>query len=150
MSEGGWQPHPDASDPAPRRAPVKPGRIVSLGAVCDLGPGGSGGDQSFAVAEFATLDDGRRVTLHQERGFTIGIRPSGREHLREHVTPDDLIRDVLNVVLPDDDAGGEDHPWSWLAGLAQARGLQVTADDLRGLPYEVILTDNVRRWLSPD
>jgi len=151
MSEGSWQPHPDASDPVRRRAGVAPGGVVSLGAVCELGRGGPGGDQSFAVAEFAALDDGRRVTLHEDRGFTLGIRSSGGSDagdLREHLTLDDLTRDVLNVVLPDDDESGEEHPWSWLAGLAQARGLHVTADDLRGLPYEVILTDNVLRWLS--
>lgn len=104
------------------------------------------------MAEFAVLDDGRRVTLHEDRGFTLGVRSSGvgGADLREHLTLDDLTRDVLNVVLPDDDASGEEHPWSLLAGLAQARGLQVTADALRGLPYEVILTDNVRRWLSSD
>jgi hypothetical protein len=59
---------------------------------------------------------------------------------------------VLNVVLSDDDetAAVEDHPWSWLAELARARGLNVTADDLRGLPYEVLLTDKLERWLEPD
>ena len=55
---------------------------------------------------------------------------------------------MLNVVLPDDDESGEDHPWSWLADLARARGLNVTAEDLRGLPYEVILAEDVRRWLG--
>ena len=40
----------------------------------------------------------------------------------------------------------EAHPWSWLAALAEARGLSVTADDLRALPYEVVLTDDVRQW----
>jgi hypothetical protein len=56
---------------------------------------------------------------------------------------------VLNVVLPDDDESEDDHPWSWLAELAQARGLDLTAEDLQALPYEVILTDRVIRWLSP-
>jgi len=57
----------------------------------------------------------------------------------------------LNVVLPDDDeeAAVEAHPWSWLAELARARGLKATAEDLRALTYEVILTDNVTRWLAP-
>jgi hypothetical protein len=58
---------------------------------------------------------------------------------------------VLNVVLPDDDeeAAVEAHPWEWLAGLARARGLKVTAEDLRELTYEVVFTDNVTRWLAP-
>jgi hypothetical protein len=36
-----------------------------------------------------------------------------------------------------------------LADLARARGLNVSANDLRSLPYEVIFTDEVRRWLAP-
>jgi hypothetical protein len=55
---------------------------------------------------------------------------------------------VLNTVLPDEDEPAEDHPWAWLAGLARARGLNVSAEDLRGLRYEVIFTDTVRRWLT--
>jgi hypothetical protein len=55
----------------------------------------------------------------------------------------------LAVVLPDDDVPAEDHPWTWLADLARARGLNVSADDLRSLAYEVIFSDKVRRWLAP-
>ncbi|MFG1950989.1 hypothetical protein [Micromonospora sp. NPDC048830] len=55
----------------------------------------------------------------------------------------------MSAVLPDEEESGEDHPWSWLAELAQARGLEVTADDLRGLPYEVVFTEAVSRWLTP-
>ncbi|WP_207782225.1 hypothetical protein [Phytoactinopolyspora limicola] len=63
-------------------------------------------------------------------------------------TPESITRDVLNTVLPDDDDTGEDHPWEWLAELARGRGLMVTAGDLRGLPYEVELTDRVLELLS--
>jgi hypothetical protein len=154
--EGGWHAYPGATGAgASRHPPVEPGRVVGLGAVCDLGPqrtGGSG-DQSFAVSEFVTLEDGRRVILHDDRGFTLGLRSSGQSDpgdVREHETLESLTRDVLNVVLPDDDGSAEEHPWSWLAGLARARGLDVSADDLRDLPYEVVFTERVRRWLAPD
>jgi len=63
-------------------------------------------------------------------------------------TRDSITQDVLNTVLPDGEQPSEDHPWSWLADLGRARGLRVTADELRGLPYEVVLTDAVTRWLS--
>jgi len=56
---------------------------------------------------------------------------------------------VLNTVLPDDDEPAETHPWTRLADLARIRGLNVTADDLRSLSYEVTFTNNVRRWLAP-
>ena len=152
--EGGWHANPDAIHDRASSFPVEPGRVVGVGAICDLGPQGSDGtrSQSFSVSEFVTLEDGRRVILHEDRGFTLGWRSTGKSgsgDISEHETLESLTRDVLNAVLPDDDECAEDHPWSWLADLARARGLNVTAEDLRGLPYEVILTDKVRRWLAP-
>ena len=151
--EGGWHAHPDAIDDHANFLSVKPGRVVGLGAICDLRPQRPDDErsQSFSVSEFVTLEDGRRVILHEDRGFTIGWRSSGESgsgDIRGAKTRDSITRNVLNVVLPDDDECAEDHPWSWLADLARARGLNVTAEDLRSLPYEVILTDKVIRWLA--
>ena len=130
------------------------GRVVGIGAICDLGPGQSVDvrTQNFSVSEFVTLEDGRRVILHKDRGFTSALRSSGKSGpggLREHVTLESLTKSVLNTVLPDDDEPADDHPWLWLADLARARGLNVSADDLRSLKYEVTFTDRVRRWLAP-
>jgi hypothetical protein len=149
---GGWRPHPDAQRPT-RLPRVKPGRVVGLGAICDLDPRtpDKARSQSFSVSEFVTLEDGRRVILHEDRGFTIGWG-SSREtaaDLRKGETLESLTRNVMAVVLPDDDVPAEAHPWSWLADLARARGLNVSADDLRSFPYEVTFTDEVRRWLAP-
>ena len=57
---------------------------------------------------------------------------------------------MLSTVLPDDDeeARIDAHPWTWLAGLAQARGLSVTAEQLRFLDYEVVFTDKLKRWIA--
>jgi hypothetical protein len=125
--------------------------VVGLGAVCDLHrTAADGRTVSYSVSEFALLDDGRRVVLRGELGFTIGWGssvPAGTP-VWEPDTVESLTRDVLNVVLPDDDDTGEDHPWEWLAELAREHGLDVTADDLRGLPYEVELTDRVLRLPS--
>lgn len=152
-AEGSWHAHPDAVDPPAKLPPAGPGRLISVGAICDLRPQrlDDSRSMSFSVSEFVALADGQRVILHEERGFTIGLRStSGTDpgDIRDHETPDSIIRNVLNVVLPDDDEPAEDHPWSWLAELARARGLDVTAEDLRGLPYGVILTDRVTRWLT--
>jgi hypothetical protein len=97
------------------------------------------------------LEDGRRVILHEDLGFTIGSG-SSREStadLRRGLTLEILNQQALNVVLPDDDVPAEAHPYAWFADLARARGLNVSANDLRSLPYEVIFTDEVRRWLAP-
>ena len=153
--ESGWQPYPGAHDgeAAFRLPPVEPGRVVGLGAVCDLGPTRADArDQAYKVSEFVTLEDGRRVLLHDGgRGFATGIRSSGQSKppdVRLGLTLEVLTNDVLTVVLPDDDDDPEPHPWSWLSDLARARGLDVSADDLRALPYDVVLTDELRRWLA--
>lgn len=104
---------------------------------------------SFSVGEFVRLANGRRVTLHSDRGFTLGwASSSAAEPTGAHApeTLQSLTENVLNAVLPDDDNSREPHPWSWLAELARARGLNVSADDLRALPYEVLFTENVRQW----
>lgn len=121
--------------------------MVGLGAICGLTPrvGDDGRSQSFWVSEFALLANGRRIVLHEERGFTIGS-PSG--DVRTGLTPDAITQNVLNVVLPDDDKCPYDHPWSWLAELSRNRGLDVGAEDLQGLPYEVVLAESVTEWLS--
>jgi len=149
--EWDWQAYPDAVD-SRDLPPVEPGRVVGLGALCDRWPRptGDAGSQSFLVSEFVTLDDGRRVILHEDRGFTISriMGAQGRHAGPLGETRDSMIQDVLNVVLPDGEQPADDHPWSWLADLARARGLQVTANELRVLSYEVVLTDAVARWLN--
>jgi hypothetical protein len=153
--EGGWQPYPGAPDgeAAFRLPPVEPGRIVGLGAICDLGPlSADSRDQGFKVSEFVSLEDGRRVLLHDGgRGFAIGVRSTGEPtspDVRCGLTLAQLTNDTLLVVLPDDDDDPEPHPWSWLSDLARSRGLDVTTDDLRTLPYDVGFTDELRQWLA--
>jgi hypothetical protein len=154
-SSWGWSALPQARQVEPKRDRVVAGpdgasslRVVALGAACDIRPPTHDRrTQSFSVSEFALLHDGRRVILHDDRGFTIGA-PAGQGGVRGFETAESLERDVLNAVLPDDDDSGEEHPWSWLAELALECGLDVTADDLRVLPYEVVLTDSVTRWLD--
>ena len=76
------------------------------------------------------------------------MRSGTGEALREGETAATIGREVLNVVLPDDDDCGQDHPWSWLAELAHDRGIDVTAENLQALGYEVVLTDEVSQWLT--
>jgi hypothetical protein len=152
--EGSWCEHPGAIDDHAERPvadgvlePVPSFDVVGLGAICHLRTSSFDDEhaQRFSVSEFVLLQNGRRVILHEDRGFTIGSRAGA---VRDSETPDSITHDVLNVVLPDDDECEDDHPWSWLAELARARGLDVTAEDLQGLPYEVILTESVTRWLA--
>jgi hypothetical protein len=79
---------------------------------------------SFDVHEFAELTDGRRLTLHEERGFTT----SGQWR---HLTLENLERDVRTTVLPDDDDTQDEHPWG-VARRAPARLRR--PGDSRGTP----------------
>lgn len=122
-------------------------RIVALGAICDLSPHEpvSRSENSFRVSEFVLLDNGERVILHDDRGYG-GKCSSG--DIWAHETVETITRDVLTTVLPDDDDTDDEHPWEWLAELARDRGIVVTADDLRQIPYQVVLTERVLQRLS--
>jgi hypothetical protein len=81
------------------------------------------------VHEFAVLDDGRRLTLHQDRGFSTSAT---------RLTTDHTEQSVLTTVLPDDaEVTGDDHPWEWLASLIGDHGVAVTPGQLRTVPYMV-------------
>jgi hypothetical protein len=75
------------------------------------------------VHEFAVLDDGRRLALHQGRGFSTSAT---------HTTASHVERDVLTTVLPDDaEVTGEDHPWEWLASLIRIHRMRLRRSNCR-------------------
>jgi hypothetical protein len=100
--------------------------VIGVGAWSELARRDERG-MDIDVREFAVLDDGRRLTLHQDRGFsTSGL----------HLAAEQLQSDVLTTVLPDDaEVTGEDHPWEWLASLIQDQGVAVTPEQLKAVPY---------------
>ena len=101
---------------------------------------------SFVVHEFAVLADGRRLTLHEQRGFSgittssSGSRPNDQWR---SLTLEELERDVRTTVLLDDDRTEDEHPWEWLAGLLHLQGVEAMAEDLRSLPYEVVFSERL-------
>lgn len=141
------------------------GRVVGIGAICDFesAPPMPGLPWRFAIKEIVVLEDGRRVVvdehdlnqLHSVR--QVVDLEDGRRVLLDNVNPlgaglapDYIRQDVLNVVLPDDDAEAlqEAHPWPELAQRARRLGIEVTADELKALDYQVILTERVVQSLS--
>ena len=100
--------------------------VVGLGARSELAHRDQRG-MDINVHEFAVLDDGRRLTLHQDRGFSTSAT---------HMTAAHAERSVLTTVLPDDaEVTGEDHPWEWLASLIGGQGVAVTPEQLKAVPY---------------
>ncbi len=106
------------------------------------------GGVSFVVHEFAELSDGRRLTLHEERGFTASRGPAPSDQWPRYLTFEHLERDVRTTVLPDDDDTQDEHPWEWLAGLIRAHGVEATAEELRLLPYDVVFSERLRARLG--
>ena len=107
--------------------------VVSLGARGDLSEG-SGGGTSCKVREFALLSDGREVTLLDDRGWTTSA-PLDRISLAH------VVRNVYNVVLPDDaEDTGDEHKWQRFEQRLREAGVAVTRDELRALPYRVMLS----------
>ena len=103
---------------------------------------------SFVVHEFAELADGRRLTLHEERGFTTGVTLASRGPMPgdswRQLTLEQLERDVRTTVLPDDDDTQDEHPWEWIAELLHVHGVEATAEELRLLPYDVVFSERLR------
>jgi hypothetical protein len=119
------------------RGAPRPGRFVPLPGIPVLDPRAI----SFRVEEFAVLADGRRVRLHAERGFAL----SAGDDPWQDLTLGNLAADVRATVLPDDaEETGEEHPWEWLADLLRAQGVEISVEELRGLPYEVEFSDRLR------
>jgi hypothetical protein len=124
--------------------------VVGLGAWCEYVPPdraqASPGSACFDVAEFAVLDDGRRLVLHQERGFAVSRSATGDPWT--WLTAEGITSDVLTTVLPDEDDAADEHPYDWLCRLLSQRGVEVSVEELRAVPYVVELSDDVLARLS--
>jgi hypothetical protein len=115
-------------------------RVTRLEARCDCT---SFEDLEFSVHEVAVLDDGSEVVL-SELGWTSMPQGVTAAELWDWFTVASITQDVLNAVLPDDDEPVEDHPYDVLAEELDG----VTGDDLRSVPYEVVLSPRLRKRLT--
>jgi hypothetical protein len=113
-------------------------RVVGLETVAELA--GEDGDRAVSVSATlrAVLDDGRRVTLLDDRGWTQSGAASGMEEQEATET-------ARVVVGPDEPFEGHtqesmasDH-WGALAARLGDDGVSVDADELSRLPHEVVL-----------
>ena len=129
---------PQRGDVIVRRVGVT---VAGLGAWSELARKDRQG-MDIDVHEFAVLDDGRRLLLHQERGFSTSATRMTAGHAE---------LSVLTTVLPDDaEVTGEDHPWEWLASLIRAHGVAVTPEQLKTVPYVVELGPRLSAVLEPE
>jgi hypothetical protein len=111
---------------------------------------------SLSARHEAVLEDGRRLLLLDDRGWTEEARGAGTDDIDDlwALTPErDIVETARMVVGPDEPFGGRsqdemetDH-WSALAENLRAHGVVVDAGELRRLPHDVVLSDRLRARL---
>ena len=94
----------------------------------------------------AVLDDGRRVTLLDDRGWGGRIN---RGEIWPHLDREQIEHEARFVVGPDEAFGehtqedmARDH-WAHLAGVLRAQGIEIDPAALRQLPHEVELGERL-------
>jgi hypothetical protein len=105
----------------------------------------------------AVLDDGSRVTLLDDRGWSSAMYRSDGHATTRIVGPeawaaetaDEIAREARVVVGPDEPFGAETHAsmtashWAHLAGILEAEGIAADPDELRRLPHEVVIGERL-------
>lgn len=123
---GGWSPAPPES-PAPER------HVMSLSAL-----------------HLAVLDDGRRLTLLDDRGWS----EAGQCDVWGTTTVEAIAATARTVVGPDEPFGTctaqdmEAGHWQHLAAILAQQGVRIGARELSRMPHEVHLSERVRRRLQ--
>lgn len=103
-------------------------------------------EMSFSALHLAVLEDGRRLTLLDDRGWTV----SGPPDLWQETTVEEIANDARTVVGPDEAYGdhsrtemAEAH-WASLASTLRRHRVLVDPKELSSLPHDVELTERVR------
>ena len=126
-------------------------------------PLAAGGDAdprriSVSARHEAVLDDGSRLLLLDDRGWTQELRGAGADDVDELwaiTTERDIVETARMVVGPDEPFGGrtqevmETSHWNALAEMLRAQGVVVDVGELRRLPHEVELSDRLRARVGP-
>jgi hypothetical protein len=112
---------------------------------------------SVSARHEAVLEDGSRMLLLDDRGWTEELRGPGADRIADlwALTPErDIVETARAVVGPDEPFGGRsqedmeaDH-WNALAEILRAQGVVVDAGELRRLPHDVVLSERLQARLG--
>jgi hypothetical protein len=132
-------------------------RVVRLVTLADVREDADVGGISVSARHEAVLEDGSRLLLLDDRGWTEALRGAGANEIDDLwvLTPEHHIVETTRVVVgPDEPYGGRtqddmdtDH-WNALAETLRAHGVVVDASELRQLPHDVVLSDRLRARLG--
>jgi hypothetical protein len=127
-------------------------RVVRLVTLADVNDDGDARRISVSARHEAVLDDGRRVVLLDERGWSEGLGGAGANEVADiwALTSEQDIAETTRVVVgPDEPFGGRsqddmetDH-WNALAENLRAHGVVVDAGTLKQLPHDVMLSESL-------
>lgn len=119
-------------------------KIVAEASLLEVG----GGRADFHVSEYLELDDGRRLLLVDDRGWSMETSNDAdlELNLRE------IVSGVDNTILPDDaEETGETRTWlRYQRGLQERHGVQIGLDELKQLDvsFSVRIESRTRRDLD--
>jgi len=138
-------------------------RVIRLETLADVREDAGGAVDplriSVSARHEAVLDDGNRLLLLDDRGWTEELRGAGA-HEVDDLWALTLERDIVEtarvVVGADEPYGGRsrddmetDH-WNALADKLRAHSVVIDPNELRRLPHEVVLSDRLRARLGHD
>ncbi|MDX6552004.1 MAG: hypothetical protein QOH74_492 [Gaiellales bacterium] len=127
-------------------------RVVRLVTIADVREDVDARRISVSARHEAVLEDGSRVLLLDDRGWTEELRGAGATGIDNlwALTPEhDIVETTRVVVGPDEPYGGRtqddmetDH-WNALAETLRRHGVAADAGGLRQLPHDVVLSDRL-------
>ncbi|MCY4256789.1 MAG: hypothetical protein OXE04_00645 [bacterium] len=117
--------------------------ITGLIAICDSDEvQGFELEKSYQVSEFAQLTNGDIVLLRDDRGWTESAVAGFRKD--ENLDISVVVDTIKSILLPDEDLMSNDpHPWEDLVWAASQRGLAVTVDELKNMPYRIYVSERI-------
>ncbi|MBA2640998.1 MAG: hypothetical protein H0U77_13625 [Nocardioidaceae bacterium] len=108
-------------------------------------------EMSVSALHLAVLDDGRRLTLLDDRGWAA----HGPPDIWRRTSVKEIESNARTVVGPDEPYGSHsqadmqaDH-WAYLAGILREQGVLVDAEELSRLPHDVELSERLRTRITP-
>jgi hypothetical protein len=112
---------------------------------------------SVSARHEAVLDDGRRLLLLDDRGWSQTLHGQGANEIADGaalMTERDIAETARVVVGPDEPFGGrsqgdmESDHWNELVERLRVQGILVEADELKRLPHVVVLSEPLRARLA--
>jgi hypothetical protein len=141
-------------------------RVARLLTLVDLVENQIEGQVSFSARLEAVLADERRVLVLDDRGWSSSLPrttadpgsglPGDAPDFWAVTSVEEIEETSRWVVGPDEPFDGHsqedmerDH-WGYLAGILRQQGVAVDADELKGLPHDVVLSERVLALVGRD